>query len=252
MGFLTSVPESSPIFQSFHIKWKNWLQKVTGVTILSFLHVSDTGKHYDDSLYHLKPFSQNMKWHGLLMYANINAAHRVMTSSRMKKPRCVYIFNVIFGARLCCFHLRGEKAGNWRKNWVERDLWMSDWAEDPNPSPGWAGFEVRSGCQGCVLWFQVSPGTKILPTRLSLPFAAFDHPHCEGFSSVQPNKFLRISLSASCVRCLSALCCALPRSLWLHLPCNHPQVVEYSSYIFPSLLQGGWTNTDFSFLLQHC
>lgn len=111
------------------------------------------------------------------MYANINAAHRVMTSSRMKKPRCVYIFNVIFGARLCCFHLRGEKAGNWRKNWVERVLWMPDWAEDPNPSPGWASFEVRSGCQGCVLWFQVSPGTKILPTSLSLPFAAFDHPH---------------------------------------------------------------------------
>lgn len=62
MGFLTSILESSPIFQSFHIKWKNWLQKASGVTILSFLqHVSDTGKHYDDSLYHLKPFSQNMK-----------------------------------------------------------------------------------------------------------------------------------------------------------------------------------------------
>lgn len=49
--------------------------------------------------------------------------------------------------------------------------------------------------EDCVLRFQISPRAKVPPTSLFEPFPALDHPNHEGFSSLHPNKFLRISLS---------------------------------------------------------
>jgi len=72
------------------------------------------------------------------MHANINTAHRVMPSTRTKK-RIIYIFNVSLRARLCCFQLRTQKAGNKRKKlrWKgSLEIWL-----------GWG-----SKCQSWVVW----------------------------------------------------------------------------------------------------
>lgn len=133
---------------------------------------------------------------------------RVMTSSRMKKPWCMYIFSIIWGARLCRFHLGGEKAGDQRKSWVGRDLWRSGWTEDPNPSHGWTDFQVRSGSWGlCPENSDISKGKGSTYQPLW------------AFSITWPSESWRIFFLTSkqisqnlsfClgVHCLSSICCA--------------------------------------------
>lgn len=98
----------------------------------------------------------------MLVHANINAAYRVMTSSRMgknknnnnknqnkKERKTAHRFMYIQGNfRSETSLLSFKRREDWEseRKLVERDFRKSGLAEDPNLSHAWADFRVKSGC----------------------------------------------------------------------------------------------------------
>lgn len=80
----------------------------------------------------------------------------------------MYIFNVILEAKLCCFHLRGEKAGNQGKNGLKETSGGLIGLRIQTPVMGGLTSQLGQVAQGCVLWFQIVPQRFYLPGSLAL------------------------------------------------------------------------------------
>lgn len=167
---------------------------------------------------------------------------------------------MIVGARRLLSFKRRESWESGRK-WVERDFWKSGWAEDPNLSRAWADFKVKSGCLGlCPVVSDTSKDKDCYSFSLSFSFFLFHS--LSTFSSLWPPSLEKFSLPTSkqislnffltLVSVASTLSHVLPRSLWLHFPCNHPYTVEYSSYFTLFISLNGLSKHSYQFSNMSC